>query len=727
MRTLAAALLSVISLTSFAEPFPLRGELPVSAPEFAPVREPMTDARIASNGEGYAAIWTDFRGTEPRAYAARFKQDGTRLDPLGIHITPADFSGTIVWSGSAYLLIYGEGVKLYSRTLSTDGFLGTPAQIFDRVNDDAPIHFAAASNGTNILLVTDAGMPSLLLDLQGNKLREISFPWGFAFRGIDVKSAGGKYLVAAGNEQLHTISVAGDGTTGAMTTIATLPVTSNVSIATDGAKHFVVWSRTNVEGQAFDANGNAIGDMRALTTDGGIANATVAWRGGEYFVTFTEEYTRALYGLRVSADGVALSTPQRTTSKSKFAAALGTIGESGVALWRPLYGGLEAAFFDAQTVTAADPFRPILPLADAAQKQFDIHLARLVNGGLVAAWLEQTDTTSEVRASRGPGSVPVVASPLDMQRLIDVVVEGNVVWILSSYNSTIYVQRLNELLQAIDAEPVSVASDAYGDPAFGVATGGDGTVMLVYQKRDAQEQFSDVTALQLRADGSGIATKKFDLPSGAHEDHTPAVVYDGVNFVIAWARGKTKPSDDFGAPAPADQIVEVSIVPSGIALPPVVAFDSDSAVQTLLGARNGKATTFIWQTADDLAPTMRFKDALSESAQTRTLDISDSARIVGLEAHGDGFVLAAATSTFARKFTMQELELFTLAPFSGFGDTTTVGTFEVSDIWRSPDIDLAGGPSLALAYTRLGSDAEYGGVTRVFVQQTTNGRRRVVR
>ncbi|HET8797551.1 MAG TPA: hypothetical protein VFO89_07685, partial [Thermoanaerobaculia bacterium] len=440
MRNTVAVLFAVLTLTPavLAQPLPLRGEIPVSAPEIAPVLETSNDARVATSGETYVATWTDLRAGEPRAYAARFLQDGTRLDPLGIDLH-GDFSGSVVWSGTTYVLIYGERTKIYSRTLGGDGHLGAPVFLHDQ-GSDTKIDIAAASNGTTILVTGDP-LPALLLDAQGNRLRTVALPWESSYRGIAVAAAGSRYLIVSGADQLRTQSVAGDGTLGASHIVAPLPVTAAVGVASDGAHFFAVWSRDHVEGQFFDANGNPEGGVRTLTNSIAASAPAVAWRGGEYFVTFSETQSQTIHSLRVSSDGIAMALPAQTTARSIEPAALVANGAKGVAVWRPRRGGLDAAFFDADSVTGTNPFRLVVPIAQAAQRQFDIRLARFASGETILGWIEVTPSGNQLRLSRGAGTAPVAPTQWPASRLIDLVVDGDVVWAVTSQSTSIYAQR----------------------------------------------------------------------------------------------------------------------------------------------------------------------------------------------------------------------------------------------------------------------------------------------
>lgn len=726
MRIAIAVVLALFACPSFAQSLVLRGEQPLSAPEFGPVREPMTHPRVVANGDTYAAIWTDSRNGEPQAYAARFKQDGRRLDPLGIHITPSTQGGAIVAVPDGFLLIYVDRTDIYSRTLSLDGYLGTPTLVFDGVNDPPALDLVAATNGTSVLVASDTG-PALMLDLQGRKQREIEMPWASAYRGIDVASVSGSYMIVAGSDRVHTLIVNADGSRGALNTITPIPVHSAVSIATDGAKYFVVWSRDDVEGQLFEANGNAIGEIHALTTIGGSGPPSVAWRDGEYFVTYTEQFTKAIYGLRVAATGNAISQPARTTSKTDYAADIATIGASGVALWTSAYGGMEAAFFDADSLVAADPFRTIMWLSDAAHRQYDIHLARHSDGSIVAAWMEQIGTTSEVRVSRGPGSVPVIASPVAMDRLIDVVVEDNVVWVITSRGPRQHVQRFDSALRPIDAVPQGIIPfSPSGNPAYGAVASGNGAVMLVAQKESEVGTDNDIGAVLMRSGAAGIEVKEVEgLPSGEYEDSLPAVVFDGDDFVIAWARATAPPADFGEVPVP-DQFVRVRVNAQGEFEETEVAWNLASAITTLHGASNANGVAFVWQTLDDLSPMVMSRER-GEAPKARALETDARFRIADMAPLGDRYVLLASSSTYERAFDRQEMTLLAMHPQSGFEDLADLGSIATSDYWISPDVDLLGGASVTLAYARLGSDFEYGGASRIFVQQSSTGKRRAIR
>jgi len=730
MRKLAAVLVVVFGACLTAqEPLPFRYETAISAPELGPVRETGGFPQVATSGDGYVATWTDMRGGEPRVYAARFKQDGTMLDRVGIRIAPATFAGSIVWNGSAYVLIYGDKLKIYSRTLTADGFLGTPNVILERT-EDAEFEIHAATNGTSILAV-GAAMPGLVLDLQGRKQREINFTWQYAFHGVEVASAGGKYLVVAGNNAAYMQSVDANGTLGPMLHIATLQPQSDIGVATDGTHFLIVWSDDNVRAMLVDGAANALGPIQTLSTNGGATSPAVAWRNGEYFVTYDEEHTFSVFGIRVSSGGLALATPQLTTGKSDRATSIATNGTSGVTVWRARNGAVEAGLFDSDSLFDGDPLRSVLTISRAAHVQFDVKLARLHDNTPIAAWIESTTTGSELRLSRSPGSIAV--QPNDFaDRLIDVVVLDDTVWVLYSSHTSIYARRFTSTLHPIDEHAVRIAT-SFDDPGYGAAAAGNGVILVAYAVADpAQPNSSNMGASLLRDNGATIEIKPVEVQSNAFDEHLPAIAWDARNeeFQLSWARAMAKATD--AQPAPAEEIVSLQVRPLGFNFPFVrTEFVAKSPIVVLFSAPTPNGVAMTWQTADDFGPSLKYAGEPAESAQTlRRDDIeeSDDYAIIGaLEAHGNDLLLVLATNGFAGTSYVQEMEVWTLTGFLQVRAKTPIGTFETHNEWRAPDVDILGGVAPMLAYTRFGSEGEFGGVSRVFVQQTGGGRKRSVR
>jgi hypothetical protein len=114
MRTLLVALgLAAQSIAAAAFLSPVTPERPVSQRLFgAPAGDQRTLA-VASNGAIAFAVWLDARrgGYQTDLYGARIDPAGVSLDPLGILIATSVSNGTVIWNGSAFVVI-SEGNSL---------------------------------------------------------------------------------------------------------------------------------------------------------------------------------------------------------------------------------------------------------------------------------------------------------------------------------------------------------------------------------------------------------------------------------------------------------------------------------------------------------------------------------------------------------------------------------------------------------------------------------------
>src|SRR5688500_10381342 len=131
MKTLAT-LLVLLTFPTLAAPLALRPELAISAPEYSVVPNGASGPSIATDGDGYLAVWTDQRaGGENAVWAARLGADGTVLDRTGVRVATMASAGQVVWTGNKYLIAYDEeiGPRTFVRTMTRDGVFGEPILI----------------------------------------------------------------------------------------------------------------------------------------------------------------------------------------------------------------------------------------------------------------------------------------------------------------------------------------------------------------------------------------------------------------------------------------------------------------------------------------------------------------------------------------------------------------------------------------------------------------------
>jgi len=107
MRTLLIAAAFIANTATAAVPFlqATSPEQPVSPRVFGPPAGSQLTLGVATNGQIAFAVWEDLRRGRDDLYGSRIGPDGTVLDPLGILIAPSVEKGSVLWNGTAFVVI----------------------------------------------------------------------------------------------------------------------------------------------------------------------------------------------------------------------------------------------------------------------------------------------------------------------------------------------------------------------------------------------------------------------------------------------------------------------------------------------------------------------------------------------------------------------------------------------------------------------------------------------
>lgn len=734
MRILMAVLVLASAFPAIAG-LHFSSEMAMSAPELGPT--PADGAQIATDGETYVALWTDYRANRRAPYAARFRRDGTLLDRVSLQIAPDGQAGAVIWSGRTFLITYLQDRVVRVRTLTPDGALGAPADLFDSVVLAETYEMRMATNGDSVLLVT-LDPTAALLDLDGRMRRRITMPWPMATRtGLGVAAAGSTYLVAVSAElKVKTQVVTADGDLGALRNVAR-GTPYGVDVASDGDRFLVAWGHGHLQAQFVTRNGEPVEPVLALTSSvtppHPFARSVIGlvWRGSEYLLlSYEAESYPAIQTTRIAANG--------ETRGSLFTRSDGPIsniitapdGSSAIVGWTR--GVLIGAFLDPQGTALRDEVRVAL----AARRQRDVRMARLADG-VASAWIEfDADQGNRLYLSRGPGSTPVLVAN-QPATLIDVVVEGNTVWVLwtREKDTTLYALRYTPVLLAVDAAPVAVGTISNDLDVVASAAAGGGTVVVVNDGAPGVWGYDrDVEAHVLRAHGDGIAATVVDVGREAGMDHDPAVTWNGNAFVVAWAsaqgytsRGGGVSTNDVDTGFYADdRILTVRLDPLGRKLdasPVEVA--RGKHVEALTIAHGSRGTAVAWQPyqSPDRSSRRHTYAVLTTSAGAIVDLGGEDTYLASFAAHEGGFLLArAAVNTRTR---VVEPEVVVLDAALGITDRIALPPFtaDITLLRMMFDADVVGGPNAALAYARI-ADGTYGHVSRHFVRRLGESQRR---
>ncbi|MEA2236303.1 MAG: hypothetical protein QOC81_1027 [Thermoanaerobaculia bacterium] len=141
MRRFApAAILLLLATAGFGQ---ITSERPVSTPVYAPV-DAFSSASIASNGDGFLAVWGDGRANWA-VYASRIDRYGTVLDPLGIYVAAYDGSyASVAWNGDAYLVAWSNPNGIAAARIAPDGRIVNPPHLI--LQGNMLLAFAANAN-----------------------------------------------------------------------------------------------------------------------------------------------------------------------------------------------------------------------------------------------------------------------------------------------------------------------------------------------------------------------------------------------------------------------------------------------------------------------------------------------------------------------------------------------------------------------------------------------------
>jgi len=708
MKTFATLLLLTLTIPAAAAPFVLRAEMPLSEPEYGISSNSLGDAHIASNGDGYLAVWTDYRTNgQPSVYAARIAADGTVLDRLGLRVAEYAHAGPVIWTGSKFLIAYdvepsGSTVVV---TMTPDGVFGEPVPIgqYSRFG-------AMATNGTNVLIVLS--QEALLLDLEGHKLRSVPLlasPGGGYYQPR-VAAAGSTYLIASALPDVIVQRVESDGGTYAPKELADRGVYGRVGLASDGSHFLVIWEQQKkLQMQFVTGDGTPTGAVQTLTTTANADYPSVAWRDGEYLLLFSDTVLSEVYGMRVASNGTAASEPKKIKHGIDPDVEIATRGRDGIAMLDQIKAGV----FDDASVGANEPLRRIVDVAVTARPQSNVHLARLGNG-YVAAWEERDG----IFVSTAAGMTPVNVLGSD-DKLIDVVVdESDVIWVLWGEDNHVALTRFTSTLHPIDPLPIYIDTEG---PVQPTAAAGDGVIALAYEVADEDDSNeTDIVALLLHDTGSGVTRTDVPLTTWTFADFGAAVAFDGSAFVYGWFHELGKRPLGAGN-WPKAEIVGARVAPDGTLLDtrPVFINSQQDFSYNLHAARGANGVAFAWQSSQGIQVAL-FRGTVNDFGASMPL-------LGALTPHNDGFLLVRANTDLSP--APITAEYLVLNADLSLNATGTLPSYIVDTYWKLFDIDVIGGPAPVFGYARSANEGLYGHVSRVFVRRAGEGppRRRVVR
>lgn len=592
----------------------------------APAAGRQLSPEIAAGGDGYLAVWVDTRtgltemasyhggqyfdhhiGTMWDIYGARLDAAGELIDTSPILINrdiQSQGMPDVAWNGSNWLVVWSGQTGLqccpsdnrFAARVSPDGVVldETPILLGSDVLADAGWPAAVGSDGTNWLVVWTSNGNRVtamrvapdgsVLDPQGVVLYTGGDPGDY-----DIAFADGEYFIVwssggrTGGGVIQGRRAAPDLTPIGPAIPINLYASSvglNCRVTTDEDGYFVVWWEDRYYGWSQLVGARVTGDGVVLDPDGlplteayGYSNyePAVAWDGTNYVVTY-DRYTGSvldLFAARVTQSGEVLDydTEAITVSagaEGQWESAIASLSADGpaVVLWRDArYAGTGYGDIFSATLAADGSVGPERHVALGAPRQ--THLRLVPNGtGYLAVFLSETGFGSRILAQRiDVAGQAIDPEPVEVASGGGEVTHPSAAWDGSVYMivwedktaNEVYGRRLDGNLAGLDPLPVSLLPGNRPDVA---AVGGVFLVVCTYEE---PHEIQQVYSLRVRGADGALLDPSPPVVGGNHA-RFPRVAAFPDRWVVVWER---HPSHDNPNSSIQGNIVNSSGAPLG--------------------------------------------------------------------------------------------------------------------------------------------------------------------
>lgn len=219
-------------------------ELTARQPDLAPYSQ--GDARIASDGASFLAVWSD----AGRILGARLTPDGAAPDPTPFVVSDAAARPAIAWGTDRYFALWqGDQNTIRGRFIAPDGTMsdivdiaraGTPLSVYGR--------FLVAFNGRVFLVLWyDQALAGAIVGLDGRVLATRVLPTELArtFYAVDLVAMDGTfYLATAADGRIVLFPIDEQLEAGAPIALGPVSAVTSIHAATRGDEIVVGWTES---------------------------------------------------------------------------------------------------------------------------------------------------------------------------------------------------------------------------------------------------------------------------------------------------------------------------------------------------------------------------------------------------------------------------------------------------------------------------------------------------
>ncbi|MBK7862705.1 MAG: tandem-95 repeat protein [Archangiaceae bacterium] len=457
------------------------------------------------------------------------------LDPPTVVAAPGNQdTAAIAWNGSQYLAVWVDGRgpggaarDIYGTRLNAAGAPLDPYGILIAISTASAAAPAVASNGTDFMVVFTQD--------NGQNARVNAARVTAAGVALDTVGA--------------TIADPGPDTS------AELP-----AIAWSGTSYLVVWGQydvasttaTTVEGVRIDQNHTPLGaPFNIGLAGGGVAQTPdVDWDGSNYLVVWRQTGTLAgLYARRVSAAGVpAASSFAVSSTGNPLVPSVAWNGATHLVVWQngaTGTGDIYGARVPATGSTVTDPSGFVISNATGAQDAPDVTAAGSTfyvawhdtrGGGAADIYGAQVSGTTVT-----PAAGTAISAAASNQLWVALGSDGsNVMSVWSDYRNAGTSDLYGTLINAAGAvqTPAGTRLSTAGNTELTPAVAFDGTNYLVVWE-DQRGAASDVYGVRVSPAGVPLDATAIAISTAANNQKAPAVAWAGSNYLVVWQDDRT--------------------------------------------------------------------------------------------------------------------------------------------------------------------------------------------
>ena len=593
LRKLMFVAIASVAMPVRAADVLLGPEKPISTITTEAAAYGQSSPRVAWNGDGFVAVWTDGRqerwGTTA-IYGTQLDSTGSPLDRFG-HVVAPSGRPAIASNGRNYLVVSGTYTTTVTQVLDADGYpLGDPQAV--------PFHGVRqlVSNGNSYLLATDEGY--VLLDGSGHVLRTVDLRFRFADGGTAAKD--GKYFLigfetTGGGQPDTPITMHVVDNTGTLVLTRyvgpTLSPGRQLTTAFGSQNVFVAWSsdpttsaQTSAGFETFDYTGTITSPAALLPQVPSLnfTSLTSGWDGEQFLLAFASANGASTSAVRVRPDGVVVDQQPFVLSTEPAATPqFAHNGRSTVMVWAT-WDIWSRTLHSFDELVSTPNVRTLVTYSAPVQTDVDL----VANGSEgFAAWSEFAAKPRIVGSING--TLKVLAEPRTIGLSAPVVARGNRSYLVAWYDwdsDSVFARRIALDGSLLDERPLTVGQSTWGYPYRKLAAVWTGNSFLVVWSA------GPIVGRRIDEDGKLLDSEALILLSadrGMEGLEWPALARTASGLQLAASGHVFSMLDPGMTPPPPTRIWATSVGPNGDSSPvtePVVASGSFSGNEFAVGS-----------------------------------------------------------------------------------------------------------------------------------------------